>query len=167
MSHADFQAAATEALAGKQTAWSEFLGGLRLTISAAESFEVLSILRDRLKLNMLVDVTCVDNLELPGAKHRFEVVYVLSDVDSGRRLLVSVYLDEPDLDLASVVPLWSTADWLEREVFDMFGIRFVGHPNLKRILMPDAFTSFPLRKDYPMKGRGERHNFPVVTRAES
>ena len=64
--------------------------------------------------------------------------------------------------MPSVVPLWEGANWLEREVWDMFGIRFEGHPDLRRILMPEEFTAFPLRKDYPLQGRGERHNFPVL-----
>ena len=69
--------------------------------------------------------------------------------------------------MPSVVPLWKGADWMEREVYDMFGIVFDGHPDLRRILMPDEFTAFPLRKDYPLRGRGERHNFPGLTRAEA
>ena len=68
--------------------------------------------------------------------------------------------------MPSVVPLWEGANWLEREVWDMFGIRFDGHPDLRRILLPEEFTAFPLRKDYPLQGRGERHNFPVLARAE-
>jgi len=67
----------------------------------------------------------------------------------------------------SMVPLWAGANWLEREVFDMFGVKFEGHPDLRRILMPEEFTAFPLRKDYPLQGRGERHNFPRITRAEA
>jgi NADH-quinone oxidoreductase subunit C len=69
--------------------------------------------------------------------------------------------------LPSVFPLWKGADWMEREVYDMYGIEFVGHPDLRRILMPEEFTSYPLRKDYPLRGRGERHNFAALTRAES
>ena len=67
----------------------------------------------------------------------------------------------------SVVGLWEGANWLEREVWDMFGIHFEGHPDLRRILMPEEFTAFPLRKDYPLQGLGERHNFPVLKRGES
>jgi len=81
--------------------------------------------------------------------------------------VVSAFLNEPDLEVASVYGVWKAADWLEREVFDMFGITFAGHPNLRRLLLPEQFASFPLRKDYPVQGRGERHNFPVVTRADS
>ena len=72
-----------------------------------------------------------------------------------------MFVNEPDLAVPSAVPLWEGANWLEREVWDMFGIRFEGHPDLRRILLPEEFTAFPLRKDYPLQGRGERHNFPV------
>ncbi len=93
--------------------------------------------------------------------------YVLRNLDTSEFLVVKVGLDDPDPVAPSVVPLWPGADWMEREVFDMYGIKFTGHPDLRRILMPDEFTAFPLRKDYPLRGRGERHNFPKLTRDES
>jgi NADH-quinone oxidoreductase subunit C len=75
-------------------------------------------------------------------------------------------LNEPDLEVPSAVPQWEGANWLEREVYDMFGITFGGHPDLRRILMPQEFTAYPLRKDYPLQGKGERHNFPVLRRGD-
>ena len=115
----------------------------------------------------LVELTTIDYLEYPNATDRYGVVYCVLNTVTGERLFVKTHLNPPELRLPSVYPLWRSADWMEREVFDMFGIEFDGHPDLRRILMPDEFTAFPLRKDYPLRGRGERHNFPVITRAES
>jgi len=156
-----------EAHPGAELTWSSFRGQERLTVPAKSAHGILKSLNERAGMDMLVDVTAVDFLEYEGAKDRFEVVYCLLDTESNERLIVSVFLNEPDLELPSVYEIWRAADWLEREVFDMFGIRFPGHPNMKRLLLPEEFVSFPLRKDYPMKGRGERHNFPVITRAQS
>ena len=77
------------------------------------------------------------------------------------------FVSREDPRVPSVTFMWKGAEWMEREVYDMFGIEFHGHLDLRRILMPEEFTAFPLRKDYPLKGYGERHNFPVLTRAES
>ena len=115
---------------------------------------------------MLADVTAVDYLRYPNAKDRYGVVYCLLDTKAGTRLVVKTYVNDPDPAVPSAYPLWKGADWLEREVYDMYGIRFDGHPDLRRILMPDDFASYPLRKDYPLRGKGERHNLPVLTRAE-
>ncbi|MFN6128908.1 MAG: NADH-quinone oxidoreductase subunit C [Planctomycetota bacterium] len=146
--------------------WSTFRDQQRLVVPHSL---VLSVMRELRSLGMdqLVDVTAVDLLEYPNATDRFEVVYLLLNTESGERLIVKTHVNEPHLTLPSMVPIWFGADWLEREVYDMFGIRFDGHPNMKRLLLPEEFESFPLRKDYPIKGRGERHNFPIITRAES
>ncbi|MCY3006828.1 MAG: NADH-quinone oxidoreductase subunit C [Planctomycetota bacterium] len=153
-------------LPGLVTAWSEFRSQQRVAVPASHIAQALGVLRDA-GMDQLVDITAVDMLEYPGATDRFEVVYLLLDTQSGQRLIVKTHINEPDLKLPSACPIWFGADWLEREVYDMFGIVFEGHPNFKRLLLPDAFESFPLRKDYPVKGRGERHNFPIITRAES
>ena len=109
-------------------------------------------------------------LGYPGrssASHRFEVHYVLLNYETAERLILKTGVSDPDPVLPTLVPVWAGADWLEREVFDMYGIVFQGHPDLRRILMPEDFRSFPLRKDYPLRGRGERHNFERVTREDS
>jgi NADH-quinone oxidoreductase subunit C len=129
--------------------------------------EALRFLKEECGFDMLVDITAVDYLYYPDAKDRFGVIWCLLNTATGERLVVKTFLNEPDLAVPSAYGLWKGADWLEREVFDMYGIVFEGHPNLKRLLLPEAFTAYPLRKDYPLRGRGERHNFPVITRADS
>jgi NADH-quinone oxidoreductase subunit C len=145
---------------------SEFRGQTRVVARAGTAHEVLGFLKDQEGFDLLVDVTCVDYLHYRGAKDRFGLVYLLANTRSNARLTVRVMLNDPQPTVRSVVDLWEAANWLEREVWDMFGIRFAGHPDLRRILMPEPFTAFPLRKDYPLQGRGERHNFSVLQRAE-
>ncbi len=147
--------------------FSTFRDNERVVVAKERLVELLTTLKSQYGFDMLVDVTAVDYLEFDDAEHRFGVIYFLLNVTSGARLIVKTFVDDPEPSLPSMYPLWKSADWTEREVYDMFGIRFEGHPDLRRILMPDEFTSFPLRKDYPLKGRGERHNFPVLTRSES
>jgi NADH-quinone oxidoreductase subunit C len=106
-------------------------------------------------------------LNYRGATDRFGLAYLLANTVTNERLTVRCFVNEPDLSVPSVVPLWRGADWLEREVYDMFGIVFEGHPDLRRILLPEEFTAFPLRKDYPLQGRGERHNFARLSRSEA
>ena len=151
---------------GSEITESTFRDNRRFVVPTARVFGVLEFLK-RSGFDMLVEVTAVDYLEYEGATDRFGLVYVVLNTTTGERLITKTFLNPPDLDVPSACALWAGANWLEREVFDMFGIVFTGHPDLRRILMPEEFTAFPLRKDYPLKGRGERHNFPVITRAES
>jgi NADH-quinone oxidoreductase subunit C len=146
---------------------SAFRDNRRVLVKPDLLFEALTCLKETCGFDMLIDVTAVDYLHYPEARDRFGVVYALLNTATGERVYVKTFLNEPDLTLLSAFPLWKGADWLEREVYDMYGIVFAGHPDLRRILMPEEFTAFPLRKDYPLRGRGERHNFPVITRAES
>jgi len=157
--------ALTKAHAG--LAASEFRGQTRVVVPRESLVDVVSDLRDRHGFDLLIDITCVDYLNYRGATDRFGMVYSLASSSTNERLIVRVMLGEPDLTLPTLVPLWQGAEWLEREVWDMFGIVFERHPDLRRILLPDEFTAHPLRKDYPLQGRGERHNFPVLKRAEA
>jgi len=145
---------------------SVFRDNRRVIVPPAKLFEALRRLKEQHGFDLLAELTCADYLKYPGATDRFGVTYVLTNTTTGERIVVKTLLNEPDLTIPSAFPLWKGADWLEREVYDMFGIIFEGHPDLRRILMPEAFTSYPLRKDYPLRGKGERHNFPVITRAE-
>jgi NADH-quinone oxidoreductase subunit C len=148
-------------------ATSEFRGKTRAVVPRESLLDLLRHLHAKLGFDFLVDVTCVDYLNYRDAEHRFGLVYELASTTTNERLTVRAFVDEPDLTIPSAVPIWEGANWLEREVYDMYGIIFEGHPDLRRILLPDEYTAFPLRKDYPLQGRGERHNFPVLRRATS
>ena len=113
--------------------------------------------------NFLADLTAIDNLNLGGFE-RFAVSYHLLSHKNVERVTVKAYVPEEKPSLPSVESLLKTADWQEREVFDLYGIKFEGHPNLIRIMNPDDFDGYPLRKDYPRLGRKERSDFPVIKR---
>jgi len=102
-----------------------------------------------IKMDYLIDITAVD--WMPKTP-RFEVVYHLHSMRHGHRLRLKVPLEEEDATLPSVCAIWKTSPWHEREAFDLFGIKFEGNPDLRRILMPDDWEGHPLRKDYPVEG---------------
>jgi NADH-quinone oxidoreductase subunit C len=114
--------------------------------------QALATLRDHpdLRFEVLSDLTAVDYL---GRVPRFEVIYQLYSLTHNHRLRVKVPLSGEAPELPSATPLWKSANWAEREVWDMFGIRFTGHPDLRRILMYPEFVGHPLRKDYPLHQR--------------
>ncbi|MBP1760480.1 MAG: hypothetical protein H6Q64_22 [Firmicutes bacterium] len=108
------------------------------------------ILRDKYGFNHLADLTAVDYIDSHGS---FEIVYHLYSIPANRKIVIKtrVPANKPEID--SVFPVWPTADWQEREVYDLMGITFKNHPNLVRILMPDDYVGHPLRKDFTMRGR--------------
>jgi len=147
---------------------SRFRDNLRLFVPKERLQDLLETLKNRCGFDLLSELGATDYLGYPGrTRSRFEVHYVLRNLESFECVIVKAGVDLPDPALPTAVALWSGADWMEREVFDMFGIRFIGHPDLRRILMPEEFTAYPLRKDYPLRGRGERHNFPRISREDS
>lgn len=127
------------------------LGEEVLVIKKEGVIPVLSFLKDY-GFELLLDITAIDWL---GIKPRYEVVYHLLSFKDKRRIRIKVPVEEEE-KISSVSSLWKNADWLEREVWDMYGIIFEGHPNLKRILMYEEFEGHPLRKDYPFRKRQPR-----------
>jgi NADH-quinone oxidoreductase subunit C len=152
---------------GEAFTTSEFRDNRRIIVPAEHVYAVLEYLKQQCGFDLLAELGGADYLQYTDAKDRYGVWYVLVNTTTGVRLIVKTFTNDPEPALPSVFSLWKGADWMEREVYDMYGVVFEGHPDLRRILMPDEFTAFPLRKDYPMRGRGERHNFPVITRPES
>ncbi len=123
-----------------------------VVLDRAAVADAFPVLRDHpeLRFELLSDLTAVDYL---GRTPRFEVVYQLTSISLNHRLRVKVPIDADDLVVPSAAQVWKSANWAERETYDMFGIRFAGHPDLRRILMYPEFTGFPLRKDYPVARR--------------
>jgi NADH-quinone oxidoreductase subunit C len=167
MTHEEILARLRERFGADAFTTSEFRDNRRVHVAPDRLYAVLEFLKQGCGFDMLAELSAADYLHYPDARDRYGVWYVLLNTASGRRLIVKTFVNDPEPALPSAFPLWRGADWMEREVYDMYGVVFDGHPDLRRILMPDEFTAFPLRRDYPMRGRGERHNFPYITRAES
>jgi len=164
----------------------EFRDMVTVVVPREKIAAVCTFLRDdpALRYDMLAELNGVDYLNYPGAQHRFAVNYGLTSIPHNNRLWLKVFLDperdttpgndfrdeevvekgDPGLKVDSVTGVWPGAEWMEREVYDMFGIIFLGHPDLRRILTWNGFGSYPLRKDCPVRGIGERENDKIVTR---
>src|SRR5256885_10192497 len=110
---------------------SDFRDNHRLTVAADQLYNALEALKAG-GFDVLADITAVDYLHYPDAKDRFGLVYILTNTTTGDGVIVKTSLNEPDLAVATAFPLWKGADWMEREVYDMYGIRFDGHPDLRR-----------------------------------
>jgi NADH-quinone oxidoreductase subunit C len=135
----------------------DFRGDHTVVVKRSAIFDVLRFCRDdpALRFEVLMDLTAVDYLTYPGREDgpRFEVVYHLYSLTHNHRLRLKVRVEEEDAVVSTATSLWPVANWFEREVWDMFGIRFAGHPDLRRLLMYEEFQGHPLRKDYPVKKR--------------
>ena len=125
-------------------------GDATAQVDAGRIADVLRFLRDEAELDMLMDVTCVDYL---GETPRFEMVYHLYSLENNERLRVKARVAEERAEISSVTPLYESANWMEREVWDLYGITFDGHPDPRRLLLYEEFEGHPLRKDYPKEKR--------------
>jgi NADH-quinone oxidoreductase subunit C len=138
-------------------------GQVTLVTTAADAHRVVQALKSEHGYGFLVDLTAVDYRDWPAPEEyaeRFAVVYAFSSFERNDRIRVKALVSELEPEIQSVTDLFGAANWLEREVFDMFGVHFKDHPNLGRILCPDYLKGNALRKEYPLRGRGERDSFP-------
>ena len=171
-------AAIKAAFPGKKFLAQEFRGMSTLVVEPADLHAVLAFLKEKQGYCFLSDVTGVDYLNYPAPQPgRFAVVYNVVCFARDERFIVKTYVnptlptdgivEDPALWVDSACDLWPGAEWMEREVFDMFGIRFRNHPDLRRILMWETYPAHPLRKDYPLRGRGEREQYKIVDRTDA
>jgi NADH-quinone oxidoreductase subunit C len=129
----------------------EFRGEVTVTVKKEDVVDICRFLKTELAYNLLTDVTAVDYL---GQDPRFMLVYNLYSIPQKDRLRVKAPVTESDCSIATMTAVWNSANWLEREVYDLFGVVFTGHPDLRRILMTEDWEGHPLRKDYPLQGPG-------------
>ncbi|WHZ27495.1 MAG: NADH-ubiquinone oxidoreductase chain C [Nitrospira sp.] len=144
------------------TGLAEWRGDVAVTVSRDKLHEVAQFLRDDpgMDFDYIVHVSSVD---WPDDEERFEVVWELYSIRKRHRIRLKARVPESDCVVDSLTDLWKGADFMEREVFDMMGIRFRNHPDLRRILMPDDYTEgYPLRKDFPLRGKGWRDTFEFL-----
>jgi NADH-quinone oxidoreductase subunit C len=119
------------------------------TISTRDLRDIAKFCRDDVSFDYLLDISSIDNF---GEEPRFEIVYHLYSIPNAIHLRLKLKLSEELVELDTVSDIWPTANWHEREIYDMMGIKFRGHPDLRRILMWDGYPFFPLRKDFPLAG---------------
>jgi NADH-quinone oxidoreductase subunit C len=127
----------------------EFRGETTYAIAPADLREIAKFCRDDLSFDYLIDITSIDNF---GEEPRFEIVYELYSIPLGVHVRLKLKLSEDAAAVDTVSGIWPTANWHEREIYDMMGIKFNGHPDLRRILMWDGYPFFPLRKEFPLEG---------------
>ena len=147
----------------------EFRNELTVTVKPDRIVEIARFLRDdpSTAFNQLSDIFSVDNSgRSAGVDERFEVVYLLNSIPNRHRLRLKAVLREDRCEIDSVWPVWRAAGFLEREVYDLMGIRFRNHPDLRRIFLPEDFDGHPLRKEYPTEGKGWRNTFEFLPTEE-
>lgn len=149
MTAAETAAALQEKFPGALASTVEFRGEISVTVTPASLISIMTYCRGELAFDLLLDVSSVDNM---GEDPRFVVVYELYSLTTKVHLRVKAAVSEDEPAVDTVSHLWPTADWHEREVYDMMGIKFNGHPDLRRILMWDGYPFHPLRKEFPLGG---------------
>lgn len=149
MTAAETAAALQEKFPGAILSVTDFRGETSITLTPVSLVPVMTYCQGELAFDLLLDISSVDNM---GEDPRYMMVYELYSLSTKVHLRVKTAVSEDDLQVATVSHLWPTADWHEREVYDMMGIKFTGHPDLRRILMWDGYPFHPLRKDFPLGG---------------
>ena len=162
MSERDVLSRLNQVLGERLQEKSEFRGESTFLLAASDLREIAKFCRDELSFDYLIDITSVDNF---GEEPRFEVVYELYSMAGRVHVRLKIRVSEDEGEVPTVSDIWPTADWHEREIYDMMGLRFTGHPDLRRILMWEGYPYFPLRKEFPLEGLPS--NMPDVAFTES